>query len=122
MRKLGRNPDHLKILPGAFVVVGETIEEAREKRARLDSLVHYESAIASLSIALGHDASGFDPDGQLPDIPETNASKSGRERVVELAKRERLTVRQLAQRLGGYSGLAFVGTPPPSPIRWRNGS
>src|SRR6201746_2378032 len=42
---LGRDRDHLKILPGAFVVVGETVEEAREKRARLDSLVHYESAI-----------------------------------------------------------------------------
>ena len=111
MKKLGRNPDHLKILPGALVVVGDSIEEAREKRARLDSLVHYANAIASLSIALGHDASGFDPDGPLPEIPETNASKSGRERVIELAKRENLTVRQLAQRLGGYGGHAFVGTP-----------
>ncbi len=61
MDKLGRNRDHLKILPGAFVVVGDTLEEAREKRARLDGLVHYESAIASLSIMLGHDASKFEP-------------------------------------------------------------
>ena len=111
MEKLGRSRDHLKVLPGAFVVVGETANEALEKRARLDSLVHYDSAIASLSIALGHDASGFNPDGPLPEIPESNASKSGRERVVELAKREHLTVRQLAQRVGGYGGLAFVGTP-----------
>ena len=111
MEALGRNRDHLKILPGAFVVVGETVEEAREKRARLDSLVHYESAIASLSIALGHDASVFDPDAPLPEIPESNASKTSRDRVVAMAKRENLTVRQLAQRLGGYSGLAFVGTP-----------
>jgi FMN-dependent oxidoreductase (nitrilotriacetate monooxygenase family) len=111
MAALGRDPDHLKILPGAFVVVGETVEQAREKRARLDSLVHYESAIASLSISLGHDASTFDPDAPLPDVPETNASRSGRERVIALARRENLTVRQLAQRLGGYSGLAFVGTP-----------
>src|SRR3984893_8613987 len=93
MDKLGRARDHLKILPGAFVVVGETLVEAREKRARLDGLVHYANAIASLSIALGHDASGFDPDGPLPEIPETNASKSGRERVIDLAKREKLTVR-----------------------------
>ena len=28
-----------------------------------------------------------------------------------MAARENLTVRQLAQRLGGYSGLAMVGTP-----------
>jgi FMN-dependent oxidoreductase (nitrilotriacetate monooxygenase family) len=111
MQKLGRDPDQLKILPGAFVVVGDSIEEAREKRAQLDSLVHYDSSIASLSIALGHDVSQLDPDGPLPEIPESNASKSGRERVVALAQRENLTVRQLAQRLGGFSGLAFVGTP-----------
>ena len=109
--KAGRNPDHVKILPGALVVVGDTIEAARAKRAHLDSLVHYDSALASLSIALGHDASGFDPDRPLPEIPETNASKSGRERVIELAAREKLNVRQLAQRLGGYGGLSFVGTP-----------
>jgi FMN-dependent oxidoreductase (nitrilotriacetate monooxygenase family) len=111
MEKIGRDRDHLKVLPGAFVVVGDTVAEAREKRARLDSLVHYDSAIASLSIALGTDVSKFDPDGPLPEIPETNASKSGRERVIELAARDNLTVRQLAQRVGGFSGLAFVGTP-----------
>jgi FMN-dependent oxidoreductase (nitrilotriacetate monooxygenase family) len=111
MEKLGRPRDHMKILPGAFVVVGDSPEEARDKRALLDSLVHYDSAIASLSIALGHDASRFDPDGPLPDIPESNASKSGRQRAVDLARRENLTVRQLAQRLGGYSGLALLGTP-----------
>jgi FMN-dependent oxidoreductase (nitrilotriacetate monooxygenase family) len=110
MQKLGRSPDHMKILPACFVVVGETVEEARGKRAKLDSLVHYASAIASLSIALGHDASKFDPDAPLPDISESNASKSGRERTIDLARRENLTVRQLAQRLGGYSGLAMVGT------------
>jgi FMN-dependent oxidoreductase (nitrilotriacetate monooxygenase family) len=111
MAALGRNPDHLKIMPGCFVVVGDSLDEAREKRALLDSLVHYDSAVASLSIALGHDASRFDPDSPLPDIPESNASQSGRERAIELARREKLTVRQLAQRLGGFSGLAMVGTP-----------
>jgi len=111
MEKLGRAREHMKILPACFVVVGDTVEEARAKRAKLDSLVHYANAIGSLSIALGHDASKFDPDGPLPDIPESNASKSGRQRAIELARRENLTVRQLAQRLGGFSGLAMVGTP-----------
>jgi alkanesulfonate monooxygenase len=111
MRKAGRNPEHLKILPGALVVVGDTLEEAERKRARLDGLVNYANAIASLSVALGHDASQFDPEGPLPEIPESNASKSGRERVIDLAKRENLNVRELALRVGGYAGLAFVGTP-----------
>ena len=111
MEKAGREPDQMKILPGCMVVVGDSLDEAKEKRALLDSKVHFDSAIASLSISLGHDASKFDPDGPLPEIPESNASKSGRERAIALAKRENLTVRQLAQRLGGYSGLCILGTP-----------
>jgi FMN-dependent oxidoreductase (nitrilotriacetate monooxygenase family) len=110
MAKLGRSRDHLKILPGAFAVVGETAEEARAKRALLDSLVYPDSGLASLSIALGHDASGFDLDGPLPDIPESNASRSGRQRIIERARRDNLTVRQLAQIAGSYGGLALVGT------------
>ncbi len=110
MKKLGRNPDHLKILPGCFVVVGDTMEEAKAKRAKLDSLVDYANAIGALSISLGTDASKFDPDGPLPEIPESNASKSGRQRAIDLAKGENLTVRQLAQRLGGHGGLGMTGT------------
>lgn len=110
MDRLGRPREHLKILPGVLAVVGDTLEEARAIRAKLDSLVHYESAIASLSIALGHDVSGLDPERPLPSIPQTNASHTSRERVLQLAEREGLNVRQLAQRVGGYAGLAFVGT------------
>lgn len=110
MDRLGRPREHLKILPGALVVVGDSLEQARAISAKLDSLVHYESAIASLSIALGHDVSGVDPERPLPPIPQTNASHSSRDRVLQLAEREGLNVRQLAQRVGGYAGLAFVGT------------
>lgn len=112
MEKLGRARDHLKILPGAFVVVGETVAEARAKKARLDGLVHPDSGIASLSVQLGHDASGFDLDGPLPEIPETNASKSAQRKLVDLARRENMTVRQLAQYVGGsYGALEMIGTP-----------
>jgi FMN-dependent oxidoreductase (nitrilotriacetate monooxygenase family) len=111
MLKIGRDPGALKILPAAFVVVGDTVEQARERRAALDGLVHYESGIGSLNSMLDYDVSGFDPDGPLPEIPETNASKSQRERLVDLARAENLTIRQLAQKAGSYAGLAFVGTP-----------
>jgi len=110
-RAAGRDPDGIKILPGALVVVGDTVDEAKAKRAHLDSLVHYDSGIGSLNSTLGYDVSGFDPDGPLPEIPPTNASQSGRERIVTLAARENLTIRQLAARVGSYGGLAFVGTP-----------
>jgi FMN-dependent oxidoreductase (nitrilotriacetate monooxygenase family) len=111
MAKLGRDRGHLKILPGALAVVGDSADEARRKRTLLDSLVHPDSGIASLSIALGHDASGFDLDGPLPDIPESNASKSGRQRIIDRARRDGLTVRELARIAGSYGGLALIGTP-----------
>jgi FMN-dependent oxidoreductase (nitrilotriacetate monooxygenase family) len=112
MAKLGRSRDHLKILPGAFVVVGDTVAEAKAKKRQLDGLVHPDSGIASLSVRLGHDASGFDLDGPLPEIPQSNASKSGQQRIVELARRENMTVRQLAQHVGGaFGSLEMIGTP-----------
>ena len=111
MKALGRSPDALKILPGVLVVACRTTEEARAKLALLDSLVHPESSLPNLSMRLGVDASKFDLDAPLPEIPETNASQSGRATLVELARRDNLTVRQLAQLVGGYGGLQMVGTP-----------
>ena len=112
MERLGRDRDSLKILPGAFVVVGDTRDEARRKKRHLDSLVHPDSGIASLSVRLGTDVSGFDLDGPLPEIPESNASRSGRDRLVAMAREDNMTVRQLAQYVGGAFGtLEMIGTP-----------
>lgn len=108
---IGRHPDSIKILPGALVILGETLEAATAKQAHLDSLVHYDSGISSLNIALGYDVSSFDPDGPLPEIPKTNGSHTGRDRVIAMAQQGNLTIRQLAQRVGSYGGLIFVGTP-----------
>ncbi|OYD23994.1 LLM class flavin-dependent oxidoreductase [Oceanimonas baumannii] len=100
----------LKIIPAVFVVWGETLAQAQEKRRRLDLLVDDASSLATLSIALGHDISHYDPHGPLPDIPESNASKSGRERVIRLARSEDLSIIALARRICGYQGLEMVGT------------
>ena len=111
MKQIGRNPRHMHILPACMVIIANSLEDAKERRAKLDSLVHFESAIASLSIALGTDASVFDPDEMLPDIPETNAGQSSREKAIRIAEEECLTVRQLAQRIGGHSSLCLMGPP-----------
>ena len=112
MSAVGRDPDHLKIMPGAFIVVGDSVAEARAKKTALDALVHPDSGMASLSVQLGTDASKFDLDGPLPEIPESNASKSARQRLVDKAAHENLTVRQLAQFVGGSFGtLEMIGTP-----------
>jgi FMN-dependent oxidoreductase (nitrilotriacetate monooxygenase family) len=111
MVTLGRNPDHLKVLPGALVIVGATMAEAQAKKAQLDSLVHPDSGVPNLSIRLGVDASRFELDAPLPELPVTNQGQSGQAAMVALARRDNLTVRQLAQIAGGYGGLSFVGTP-----------
>ena len=111
MPALGRDPEHLKILPGAVVILGETEAEARAKRTRLDDLVHPDSGLANLSVRLGVDASGFDLDAPLPEIPETNASKTSQAQILDYARRTGATVRDLARRVGAYAGLHFVGTP-----------
>jgi alkanesulfonate monooxygenase SsuD/methylene tetrahydromethanopterin reductase-like flavin-dependent oxidoreductase (luciferase family) len=93
-------------------VIGDTVQQAKAKKRQLDSLVHPDSGLGSLSVMLGCDARAFDLDGPLPEIPETNASKSGREKLIAMSREERLTVRELAQHVGGSFGvMEMVGTP-----------
>ena len=111
MGLIGREPQSLKILPGAFVVVGESTSEAEDKKALLDDLVHPDSGIATLSVLLGCDASGFDLDGPLPEIPPSNASQSGRQKLVDMARSKNMTVGELAKYVGGsFTVLEMVGT------------
>jgi FMN-dependent oxidoreductase (nitrilotriacetate monooxygenase family) len=111
MRKLGRDPDHLKILPGVHVVVGSTMEQAQRKKALLDSLVHVESQLPNLSVRLGMDVSRFDLDAPLPDIPDTNEGKGNRRELIDYGRRKNLTVRQLAEHCAQSGWGEMIGTP-----------
>ena len=112
MSKIGRDPKSAKILPGAFVVVGKSQQEAIDKKELLDSLIHSDSGIASLSVLLGCDASAFDPNRPLPDIPPSEATQSGRQKMIDMAQRDNLTVAELARQVGGsFSSLEITGTP-----------
>jgi len=51
--QLGRDRNNLKILPGAFVVVGDSVEQAKEN-ARCSTAGALRQAIASISVQLGH--------------------------------------------------------------------
>jgi FMN-dependent oxidoreductase (nitrilotriacetate monooxygenase family) len=107
----GRNPDHLKILPANQVYVGATREEAYRKKQYMDDLVHVDSHIPNLSLKLGVDASQFDLDKPLPDLPETDQGKGHQKEWVAMARREGLTVRELAKR-AARSGIGeMIGTP-----------
>jgi FMN-dependent oxidoreductase (nitrilotriacetate monooxygenase family) len=112
----GRDPDGVKILPGIAPVLGGTEEEAQERAAELERLIVSEYGLAQLSEILEVPVDRFELDAPLPaDLPDPSGLDGMRSRsklVLDLARRERLTVRQLLSRLGGGRGhRTFVGTP-----------
>ena len=107
----GRNPEHVKILPANQVYVAKTRDEAYRKKKVMDDLVHVDSNLPNLSLKLGVDVSGFDLDKQLPEIPETEQSKGHQQEWIALARREGLTVRELARRAAGSGIGEMIGTP-----------
>jgi alkanesulfonate monooxygenase len=116
MARIGRAPDQLKIMPGLNPIIGRTEEEAREKHAFLQSLIHPDVGRELLSPELGGvDLSGVDVDAPLPDDlinDGTDSSRSTFQRVADMARKERLTVRQMYERYGGARGQrTVIGTP-----------
>jgi FMN-dependent oxidoreductase (nitrilotriacetate monooxygenase family) len=114
--EFGRDPDHVKILPGIVPVIASSEAEAREKEAQLNRLIRPEYALPQLAALLGVSAEELRLDARLPDdLPEEEAiegQKSRRTLVVNLGRRENLTVREIIARLGGGRGhLTFAGTP-----------
>lgn len=110
--EFGRQPDDLKIMPSIQTVIGKTEEEAREKAAYLDSLIHPDLALAWLQMSLGGvDLSSYPLDGPLPEIPETKGGHSLRQGVIDRARRFNLTIGQIATHVAATRlGERFVGT------------
>ena len=112
MAKYGRNPDHLKILPGLAVTVGRNDDEAKEKYERMQDLIHPDVGLGLLSRRIGFDLTGYPLDGPLPELPKNDVVSSRSDVMVEMANRENLTIRQLYKRFAGARGhLELVGTP-----------
>jgi alkanesulfonate monooxygenase len=108
----GRSPDHLKIMPGFFVTVGRTEQEAKDKFARVQELIHPDVGLRLLSTFINFDLTGYPVDGPLPEIPANKVSASRTGLLVEIARRDNLTIRQLYTRIAGARGhFQFVGTP-----------
>jgi len=115
-RALGRHPDSIKILPGIVPALGSTEKEALALEAELERLIKPEYARRQLAQILRVDPETLELDRELPaDLPDEDAIESQKSRytlIVTLARRERLTVRQLLGRLGGGRGhRTFAGTP-----------
>ncbi|MFJ4800996.1 MULTISPECIES: NtaA/DmoA family FMN-dependent monooxygenase [Streptomyces] len=114
--RAGRHPGHLKVLPGIVPVLGSTEAEARAAEQVLEDHIVPEHGLRRLERLLQLAPGDLELDRQLPaELPPESAVEGAKSRytlVVELARRERLTVRQLIGRLGGGRGhQTFAGTP-----------
>ncbi|UOE43351.1 NtaA/DmoA family FMN-dependent monooxygenase [Agromyces larvae] len=112
----GRNPNHVRILPGLSTVIGSTEEEAQRRWDELDSHLSFEQEYAQISGRLGVDVRELDLDAPLPweKFPKPDdsfrTSHGFLEAQLSLARRENLTPRQLVKRIRSGHRLA-VGTP-----------
>jgi FMN-dependent oxidoreductase (nitrilotriacetate monooxygenase family) len=113
MTKYGREPGHLKIMPGLNTFVGRTQDEAQEKFERLQDLIPPTVGVKMLSHYIGHDLTGLPEDGPLPDLPQKKAGNTTRtDLLVALARRENLSIRDLYKRVAGARGhYQIIGTP-----------
>jgi FMN-dependent oxidoreductase (nitrilotriacetate monooxygenase family) len=115
-RAAGRDPDGVIVLPGIVPYLGSTEAEARALAKQFDDLRVAEYGLRQLAAVFETEPSAFELDAPLPDFvlarPKLEGSQSRSDLIIELAEREKLTVRQVISRLGGGRGhFEFIGTP-----------
>ncbi|MBD1597683.1 LLM class flavin-dependent oxidoreductase [Pseudomonas typographi] len=105
----GRDPDTVKILPGVTPFIADTREQAQALFEEFQALIDPVLGLRLLADTLGDDIdlSGHDLDGPLPPTPAGQRG-SRRDKVLELARSENLSIRQLYLRLAG--GNPVIGT------------
>ena len=110
VRKKGRDPASLKILPAATPLVGETQALAEEKNRLLQDLIEPVAGLSTLSYHLDVDLGRYPLDSALPDI-NVPGVKGHYDEVREATDRDQLTLARtgptlwqpLRGRPGGYA-------------------
>lgn len=114
LAKFNRKEEDLKILPGVFVVTGETETIAREKEELLHSLNDTQQAIVALSGMLEKDLRGHsldEPTAPLLADLTVKGMQGHLQALNALASKDNLTLGQLARRFAsGLTFAKFVGT------------
>jgi len=113
MQQHGRHPDDLKVMPGVAMYIGRSQQEAEAKCEALNALIPIDVAVSRLSRMLGGvDLSGYALDEPMPDVQGNTARMSTPLNYVRLARRENLTLRQVAMRsAAGKDHWTLIGTP-----------
>lgn len=104
----GRDPTNVTVMPGFMPIIGKTFEEASEKLKELNHWTDIASALPLLEERIGHSLASYDLDGPLPDLPISDQLRSRAELLTQLARRESLTIRELALRVAAGRGHHIV--------------
>jgi len=105
----GRARDHVNILPGFVPVIGRTMQEAEDKLAEMQSLITDDLALRALQrLTGGVDLWKYPIDGPLPDLPESNSAKGRQQMLIDMARNEGLSIRELGRRFASGSGHRVV--------------
>ncbi len=113
---LGRQPEHIKVLPGLSPFIGSTQAEADALEAEFNELIQPEYSLDQLKRMTGIDLHGHSLDGPFPrhllDLDGAIGTASRFQLIVDILDRENPTIRQLINRLAGARGhFVIAGTP-----------
>jgi len=95
IRRFGRDPDSVTILPGVMPIIGKTDADAREVLNTLQGYVDSTEGLAMLSSRLGTDISKYSLDGPIPDLPLPNTSHGFARALLAKGRRENMSLRDL---------------------------
>ncbi|GAB2980560.1 LLM class flavin-dependent oxidoreductase [Nocardioides montaniterrae] len=114
----GRNPDHVKVLPGISPFLGDTEKEARDLQSHVNELTVPAYGLSQLESIAGISLGHLPLDERVPaeifagsgNVLDNNRSRL--QVVANIVERDRPTLRELLHRLAGGRGHNVVaGTP-----------
>ena len=112
---VGRDPDHLVVMPGITVFVGGTDAEAREIERSLQLADQdFDRSLAELGRPFAwHDFRQYDLDAPFPDVLHVaeRGFRTQAEKIVALARDHSFTLRETVQFLSAPKPTPFTGSP-----------
>ena len=111
----GRDPDHVKIFIHGGPIVGSTDEEARRREREIHAEDNdFDRNLALLGRSFGaYDFSVHDLDAPFPDVAHLaeKGGRTGAHRIIERARLNNLSLRQVAETANEFKVSPFVGSP-----------
>src|SRR3984957_9526848 len=111
----GRDPDHIVVMPGITVFVGDTDEQAREIERSLQLADQdFDRSLAELGRPFAwHDFRQYDLDAPFPDVLHVaeRGFRTQAEKIVKLARDHDFTLRQTVEFLSAPKPTPFTGSP-----------